>query len=398
MRRIHIPLLLANVEEARANGFVVLFTLDAACRALMITIVPLMAYEILGDAQYVSVLYFAVSFAGLLIALTVPALLHLVRRRWVMTIGAAGYVASAALLATGTTGGLIAGLALQVLATATLEVVINLYLLDHVPRRALNQFEPKRLLFAGTTFALGPWLGVTLDRNVAHNLTFLLIGVLALVLVAVFWRLRLTEAVVRADPAKPPPNPLSFIPRFAAQSRLVLAWGLAVGRNSWWLMYFVYVPIYVTAAGYSPQTGGALVSLGLVPMIFVRLWGRIGMRIGIRRLLIAGYGLTGLATVGAAAAGVAAMPILAMGFIWLSALFATVIDGGGNVPYLRAVHPHERNAMTSVYMTFRHCSSLLAPGVFAIALVVAPLPVVFLTGGLCALSMAALSRYLPRGL
>jgi MFS family permease len=302
------------------------------------------------------------------------------------------------LLGSDTTAGLIAGLAMQVLATATLEVVINLYLLDHVPRRALNQFEPKRLLFAGTTFALGPWLGVTLDRDVAHNLTFVLIGVLALVLIAVFWRLRLTEAVVRADPAKPPPNPLGYIARFAAQPRLVLAWGLAVGRNCWWLMYFVYVPIYVTAAGYSPQTGGALVSLGLVPMIFVRLWGRIGTRIGIRRLLIAGYGLTGLATVAAATAAAADMPILCMGFIWMSSLFATVIDGGGNVPYLRAVHPHERNAMTSVYMTFRHCSSLLAPGAFAVALLVAPLPVVFLAGGLCALSMAALSRYLPKGL
>jgi MFS family permease len=131
-------------------------------------------------------------------------------------------------------------------------------------------------------------------------------------------------------------------------------------------------------------------------MIFVRLWGRIGTRVGIRRLLIAGYGLTGLATIGAAAT--ASMPVVCMGFIWLSALFATVIDGGGNVPYLRAVHPHERNAMTSVYMTFRHCSSLLAPGAFALALVVAPLPVVFLTGGLCALGMAALSRHLPRGL
>ncbi len=61
----------------------------------------------------------------------------------------------------------------------------------------------------------------------------------ALVLIAVFWRLRLTEAVVRADPTRPPPNPIGYIARFAAQPRLVLAWGLAVGRNCWWLMYLI---------------------------------------------------------------------------------------------------------------------------------------------------------------
>jgi MFS family permease len=396
MRRIHFPILLANVDQARANGFVLLFTLDAACRALLITVVPLRAYDVLGNALHVSVLYFAVSFAGLVTALTIPSVLHVVPRRWVMTVGAASYVVSAGLLAWGTTATLIAGLGMQILGTATLEVVINLYLLDHVPRRELNHFEPKRLLFGGTTFAVGPWLGVMLDRNVAHNLTFALVGALAVVLVAVFWRLRLTDRLVARDPTRPLPSPLRSVPRFAAQPRLVLAWALAVGRNFWWMMYFVYVPIYVTSAGYSPETGGALVSLGLVPMMFVRVWGRIGARIGIRRLLVAGYSLAGLATVAVAAS--AGVPPLGMALIWLATLFATVIDGGGNVPYLRAVHPHERDAMTSVYMTFRHVSSLLAPGAFALVLAVAPLPFVFLTGGLCALSMAGLSRYLPRKL
>ena len=109
-----------------------------------------------------------------------------------------------------------------------------------------------------------------------------------------FWKLRLSDNV-SIQPAKgPPPNPIKYIPRFISQKRLVLAWTLAVGRNGWWLMFFVYTPIFVTQSGYSPELGGALVSLGVVPMIFVRQWGKIGQKIGLRKLLMGAYAATGV--------------------------------------------------------------------------------------------------------
>jgi hypothetical protein len=54
--------------------------------------------------------------------------------------------------------------------------------------------------------------------------------------------------------------------------------------------------------------------------------------------------------------------------------------------------------MTSVFMTFRQVGSLVVPGVLAVVLWIAPLWAVFAVGGLLALGMAGLSRYLPRGL
>ena len=84
--------------------------------------------------------------------------------------------------------------------------------------------------------------------------------------------------------------------------------------------------------------------------------------------------------------------------LFFAAFSATLIDGAGNVPFLRAVHPYERAAMTSVFMTFRHVGSLVVPGVLAVVLWLLPLPFVFVAGGLMTLVMAALSRYLPRRL
>jgi hypothetical protein len=87
-----------------------------------------------------------------------------------------------------------------------------------------------------------------------------------------------------------------------------------------------------------------------------------------------------------------------MALMCCAAFSATVIDGAGNVPFLRAVHHYERAAMTSVFMTFRQVGSLLIPGVLALVLWVLPLWCVFAVGGLLTLGMAGLSRYLPQRL
>jgi len=50
MRRIHSPILLANVEDTKARAFVFLFTCDAFARAILITLVPLQAYALFDAA------------------------------------------------------------------------------------------------------------------------------------------------------------------------------------------------------------------------------------------------------------------------------------------------------------------------------------------------------------
>jgi len=398
MRRIHSPVLLANVEDARARAFVVLFTCDAFARAVLISLVPLQAYALFGAAQLVSIIYFLVGGLGFAANLAVPLILHRLKRRWVLTLGAGAQMASALLFALTTTSSLVAGLALQVLAMAVLDVVINLYLLDHIPRRGLNHFEPRRLLFAGTAFALGPWIGVYLNRNVAGSLPYVVAMLSTLALLAYFWTLRLADNPSLKAAVAPPPNPSRFVSRFIAQPRLVLSWVLALGRNGWWVMNFIYTPIFVTHAGYAPEVGGALISLGLAPMVLVGLWGRIGQAVGIRNLLCFGYGLAGTLSLAAAAAAAVDTPLLCMVLLCLAAFCATLIDGAGNVPFLRAVHPYERAAMTSVFMTFRQVGSLVVPGALAVVLWALPLWGVFAAGGLMTLAMAGLSRYLPQRL
>lgn len=396
MRRITVPLWIQGVSRPRAAAFVGLFVLDATCRALLMTLVPLQLNHLLGNAQLVSIAYTAAGLAALVGVLAMPAVIRVIRRRGAVTMGALFYVGAVALYATGRAPTAMLGLGLQVLASACLEISLSLYVLDHVPRRELNRFEPLRLVWAGLSFVFGPWLGVTLAARISPNLTYALVAVAAAALLGYFWFLRITEDPVVSHRGAPPANPLRFLPRFLRQPRLRLAWGLALGRTSFWVMFFVYAPIFVTQQGYSEETAGLVVSFSTAALFLVPLWARIGRRYGLRALLLMGYGFTGIACLAVWPA--MAVPMLATGFVVLAGLVASMIDGAGNVPFLRAVHPYERGEMTAVFTTYRQTAQLGMPAVFSGLLGVMPLPAVFTFGGVMLAVATGLARFLPKRL
>jgi len=396
MRRTVVPLWLSAAAQPRAGTFIVLFSIEAWSRTILITLVPLQAHKLLGDALSVSITYFFVSLFGLMSTMVVPVVVHHIRRRWAFTLGIG--LMFCALAGYGMADPLIFPIALgcQIVATAFLEIVMNLFVLDHVPRTEISKFEPKRLLSIAAPFTFGPFLGVWLAESISVQATYIVVGGFVALLLGYFWFLRLTDNPAVTMPLKPPPNPLGYLPRFFAQPRLRLAWVLAIGRSSWWVMFFVYAPIYLISSGYSPETAGLIVSLGSASLFFSAAWGAFGRRFGMRVVLMIGYALAGVVTLTIAL--VQDWPLLVVGMIGASAFAAAIVDGAGNIPFLRAVHPYERAEMTSVFVTYRHTAQIVTPGVFSVVLGMFALPAVFVVGGTSMLAMAWLSKYLPKRL
>jgi len=394
MRNVHLPIWLAAPGLPRPNTFAVLFSLIVLPRSLLVTVIPLQAHMLLGDAQKVSVLYFTVSLAGLCGSLSIPWLVHRLHRRWVFSLGAVSTLAAAALLGSNTLPGLAIGMVAQVFAIASLEITLSLYVMDHIPRRELGRFEPRRVFVTAGVFSLGPWLGVKLQTGIGHWAPFLAAAVAVSAALAWFWFLRLSENKAIGPMKRSPPRPLTYLPRFFAQPRLRLSWALAVARSSWWSLFFIYAPIYAVSSGLGGETGAALVSLGSASLFLVPVWAYVGRRFGMRRLLIGGYACGGLATI--AVAVVAGTPWAGAAVLLLAAIGTGAIDGAGNVPFLRSVRPLERPEMTTVFTTYRDAAQLLPPGISSAVLKVFELPAVFLVGGGALLSMAYYARFIPR--
>lgn len=365
-------------------------------RALLVTVIPLEAHALLGDAQKVSLLYFGVSIMGLSGSMGIPWLVHKVRRRRVFTLAALCLAIAPLVMSLQTLPGLIGGLALYTMSVAGIEVTLSLYLMDHIARRDLGRFEPIRLFYAAGAWTLGPWLGVFLKNQIGHIVPFAMAGVLALALLTLFWVLRLTENPAVAPAKGPPPSPLTYLPRFFGQPRLRLAWLLAVGRSGWWGMFFIYAPIYVVTAGLSENVGGAIISIGAAALFAVPLWGWFGQRYGLRSLLVWGYTLSGLGSIAIATA--AGVPWLGAAILVGAALTTGMVDGAGNVPFLRAVHPIERPEMTTVFATYRDAAQLGPPGVFSMLLQFFALPAVFVASGFGMLVLSYYARFIPRRL
>lgn len=393
MRGLLIPAWLGAVARPGVTSLAILFALATFHRALLITVLPLLALGALGDAQLVSLFYFSASLFGLGGSLGVPWLVRRITRRGALTAISIAGIVSLLLIGFGGTPGLLIGMPVFVFTQSAAEICLSLYIMDHVGRREVGRFEPKRIFFAAGVWLLGPWLGVRLG-GVAEWLPFL-VGAAGLVtMLAFFWLLRLQEHPALTAKRQKAHNPLRYFQRFFTQPRLRLAWVLAFGRAGWWSTFFVYGPIYAIALGFDPATAGAFVSIGMSALLAARFWGQVAGRIGLRRLLVGAYAATGLVTLSLALA--AGIPWLGAALLVASALAAGAIDGAGNTHFLRAVHPLERPEMTTVFVTYRDAANLIPPGVYALLLAVAPLPTVFVAAGGGLLVLARYALYLPR--
>ena len=285
---------------------------------------------------------------------------------------------------------LVLGLILRIGAVVTMTVCLSLYILDHVSRTEYTRAEPIRLMYAGVAWMIGPTLGAWLADAVDIRVAYALSSVSALVCLAYFWRLRLRDTVTLTVFQGRSPNPVRHFARFFQQPRLVFAWVAAVGRYVWWVMFFVYLPIYVVESGYSKILAGALISIGSGFLIFLPLFGRLVRRFGIRNVLRVGFCVSGVLSVSASL--LAGWPWLAIVVLLASTLAMVSLDAVANLPFMLLVRRGERTEMTTVYSTYRDCGEICAPAFFSVLLVFAALPAVFAATGVLMLGLSLLSR------
>lgn len=371
------------------------FCAETFSRGLLLAIVPLGLLANLGSTQRVTIFYAAVSIFGLANSILVPTLLRYLGVRLVVAVAGIATTVAATLLVTETLTGTALGLIVRVFATSCIDISMMAFIMDRIPRHRLGAFEPVRIFFQGSCIALAPWLGFQLHAHVSLQTPYLVSAaggmiMLCLALAALPTQRLDTKAVVLSR------RPVATVRRFFSQPRLRLAWILAVIRSSFWVVFYIYSPIFSVICGWTPSAGAAVLSLGSATLFFVPIWGRLARTLGTRRVLVAGYTLTGIGLVltGAAAYGAPNIgPILLL----CAALGASIIDGTGNIPFLRATRPHERPAMAGIYMTYRDVSQFVPVAAYTLILTVFQLGATFVVSAAALFTAAKLSKLIhPR--
>ncbi|MSP82055.1 MAG: MFS transporter [Alphaproteobacteria bacterium] len=386
------------VQRFRTPGILVFATLDmldSVTRAMLVTVIPVQALATFKDERDVSLVFTLGGIAGFVALFAIPKLIRLIRRRSVFILGILLVIAVCGGLASNTQVGVAAAIFLRTFATSCIVITFSLYVLDTIHKRDFVRLEPARLAAVAVPWTIGPFLGVWLYDEIAPIAPYVFSTASATFVLLYFLWLRLREGSGEGA-ARPPKTAVASIRRFVVQPRLRLAWLMTFGRSCWWVMFFIYLPLYMVRSGAGEQAGAIIISASSIMLAASPAIGWLARRFRLRPVMFTAFVGCGLASI---AAGMTAHdPWLTGGLLLLAALGPVALDSLAPITYYRAVHPYERAEMTTVYITWRDISNLATPALGALVLSFLPLHFVFVAVGLLMFGFAWFTRYVPRSM
>ncbi|MEY3307275.1 MAG: hypothetical protein RLZZ413_1313 [Pseudomonadota bacterium] len=390
----YIPLFLRHSPAPRVEAFALLAGLEAGVRGILISVMPLALYEAVQDASIVSRTYFLIGLASLLWGLMVPWATRQIPRRWMYTLGTLLYLGGMVLALTGHPVAIAFAILVNALATVTIFVCLNAYVLDYTTRANLGRSASLQMQYAAIFWAVGPMLGVWLWTLWAPA-PFLVAGGFAVAHLIAFWVLRLGNGKQITRAKGPALNPLAYLGRFFAQPRLIAGWLFAVIRSCGWWVYVVYLPIFCIESGLGDKVGGIALSCTNALLFCTPVLLRLVRRTSVRRAVWGGfvYGAVLFTLAGV----LSPMPWVSVILLFIGSISLVLLDVAGGLPFLMAVKPSERTEMAAVYSSFRDVSGILTPGAAWLVLLVAPVAGVFVAAGAgMGLAAAIAGRLHPR--
>ena len=381
-------------QQPGASVFATLYAVESHARALLATVITVQALHLLGNARDVSLLFSAVGLTGLVASFSIPTLIRRLSRRRVYTLGILLVLCASLALATVTLPGQVIGMLFRVYGTACLNIALSLYILQYIRRSELTLSEPRRMQYGAIAWVIGPALGVYLYQHFSTLAPFALSVCMSLILMAIFWTLRLGDRPgIVAPTERSRRGTARSIGRFFSQPRLRLAWSIVFARSWWWVFFFIYMPVYAVQQGLGEVVGAMVVSAGNGLLFLAPIAGGYARRYGVRRVLRVGFFLCGLFTF---AAGVFfESPVAVITLLLLATIGTVTMDAVGNVPFLAAVKAREREEMTTVFRTYLDASELIPPALFALVLSFFDLRTVFLIQGCVMFAFIMLLAFLP---
>jgi MFS family permease len=387
------PHMLQQLDKDVGRSLAMLCGLEGLGRAIMVGLMPLVALEVLGSKQAVTNAYVGGGCLALFVTLNVGRLESWMPRRWVVTGGLLSLVVAANFFLFADNWLLAIGIGLVAVAAGVFSVCLALFIMEYIDKRDFVRNESRRMFNNGLAWTVGPTLGLWLYTSVDERLPFIVAIGAALVSLGFFWVLRLGANPVLVKSRSRAPSPMRNIPRFFRQRYLRIAYAVTVVRGMFWVSFFVYAPIYVIEAGLSRFWIGIMISSVSALLVFSPVVERMAARYSARRVIILGFVIIGLGLTGLAAIGDARLLGLP---VWMAAAIgATMLDVLGNIPFMRMVKPRERLPMTTVFSTWRKLSSLVAPGLAALVMLVAPFWAYYLVVAALCFATAVWATFLP---
>ncbi len=388
------PLRVAYTRHPGGSTLAAIYGLENLSRATIAPVVSLAGLEILGSAQGLSVALFIASVTSLVFMLNSGRLIARISRKAVFTLACIFAIASAVFFAIPTDWAFVTANALRSTGAGLVLICVSLYTMDFIPNGELAKVESRKILFAGSTWIVFPALGTYLWANVGREAPFILAGSFAVILLAVFWWLRITEAEQISPPKAGNLSVANNLASYFGNGHMRVAYMIAVARSAAWVTFFTYGPIYIVQAGVPVEWVGLIMGLVVSVLLGSPLIGRFAQWFGVRRAIYYAFMIAGTLFV---VIGALPEPVVwAFALFFAASLCMDLLDIVGNLPFMRTVRKGVRVEMTTVFSTWRELSYTLTPGVSALLLIFLPLQGLFTALGLAFVGTGIVVRSLPK--
>lgn len=373
-----------------------LYGLENLPRAFVVTIISYDALLLMGSDQNASFLLAVAAIGSLLVTLNAGFLIRRLTRKWVFTLAVAALALAGLLTMSGHPIFFALGLFFRNAGAGLTLVILSLYVLDFVPTKDLAQAESRRLFFAGAVWLIAPPSGVYIWNTFGPSVAYALTVPAAVLLLGVFWALRLREADnVDPAPTQQRVNTLEVMRRYFRDPNLTIAYLIAVTRSVYYVSVFTYVPMYIVGSGLDKALGGYFISASTVMLFAGPFLTRFIPRAGVRRLIMLAFFFGAVCMIiSGSLSREHAYTVVAL--MLLSTAAASVLDIVGNLPFMRLVKPAERTEMSVVFYTWRDVSFALTPLFGGLVITLGGIEAVFVALGAAFCLMTGLTFALPR--
>ncbi len=384
---------IASAATPSGTVFGVLYGVENFGRAMLATTISLYGIEVMETVQSLSIVLFATSIISLIVTLGSGVFIQIISRKFVFSIACCLSLISMVFFLIETPTGFILANTFRACAAGLILICISLYVLDFIPKKELAKAESRRIFFGGFAWLMAPGIGTWTWANIDHSIPFLISFLTTVILLGLFWWLRIKESHEIDPPNSKNLNILTNVFNYFNNGHMRVAYIIAVCRSSAWVVFFAYGPIYMLDAGVAPEWIGFIISAIMSALMLSAQFLKFARFVGIRRIIVYCFILAGIffATIGL----LPKPTIWGLGLFFMASLCIDMLDVIGNLPFLRTVPKNTRVEMTTVFSTWRELSFTLTPGIAYIVLIFLPVHGLFLVLGCAFLATGAVASTIP---
>jgi len=270
-------------------------------------------------------------------------------------------------------------------------ISIALFVRDFSNKNDLGKEEGIFYKFNNIGYLIGPILGGYIGTKLGSSYVFTASAAVSMVAFMYFYHQHVVQkqTVLAEIPSQPKINIIANTKEYFSDTDRIKAYINAIMLVLWFSFKNLYVPLYILLSGFYENTTGLVLSLGILPFIFLEVKvGEYADKYGLRLPMSTGFFIMGLSLLGVF---ISPYPILNFAMIIMGNIGAALVEPLAEYYAMEHIPKDREDRLYGIYRTSDPVAYFLTAGIGAVTLLFVPFNWLFLVFGSVLITTAFLN-------